>query len=132
VVAKVSIARLAIRLGRFLVFRVGLPVFTGLVLLGLMSGGHGRIGVSPSPLSVAQSLHARHVLPRGTTFALGNPADPLLIDYDQQGRIVVTPPRNLDFGQLLTSGLDEAAKMLDGKDLQVAGATLATSTPSVH
>jgi hypothetical protein len=120
-VTTVSISRLAIRFARFLVFRVGVPVFTMLLVLGTLSGGHNKMVVSPSPLSVAQSLQQRHVLPKGTSVSMGDPADPLTVVYDASGRIVITPPTKVSVGELVTRGFDEAAVLLHGQDLQVAG-----------
>ena len=80
-------------------------------LLGVTSGGHPSVHLTPPATTIASELAARHDLPRGTRLAIGDPAKPTVIAYDKKGRLVVTPPRGQTLGSILARGFADLGRI---------------------
>jgi len=87
------------------------PGVVAAALLGVTSGGHGTVSLTPKPEVIASELGARHDLPRGTRLAIGDPARPTVIAYDEKGRLVVTPPRGRTFGSIFARGFADLGRI---------------------
>ena len=122
-------ANMVTRSVRFAIRSLLVPGLIAASALGVASDGRGTASVSPDATTIAKALSAHHELPKGTRLTLGDRAKPTTVTYDDQGRIVITPPRGETFGTILARGFAEMGRMAGDAGADVAHASAqATST----
>jgi hypothetical protein len=123
------LSRMALRSVRSLVRAVLFPALALFLLLGLMSGGSGSVSLTPTAGRIVSELQTHKRLPTGTTLSVGKKANQLAIRIDSEGRLSITTPRSENIGGLVSTGMDEAVKLVSSGHVQSPTGLAAYSKP---
>ena len=124
-----GVSRLLVRSVRFLVRSVLFPALALLLVLGMMSGGSGPPRLKPAPGRIVSELQLHKRLPAGTTLSMGKKTDPLAIRIDAEGRLAITTPRTANFGGLVSTGVDEATRLVSSGQYGIPTGLVAPAKP---